>query len=389
MFQNIVHCENSHARLIDMRIVFVGGGTGGHFYPLIAVAESLNAKPEKPALYYFGPDEYDRDALKIHGISYIYCPAGKIRRYFSIANFTDVFKVIYGFFVALVRLFIIYPDVIFSKGGYTSIPVILAAKVLFIPVVIHESDSVPGRSSKITGRLARYIGVAYDEVADYFPPKKTALIGIPIRKAIQQRYDKAEARAYLNIPSDMPLIYVTGGSSGAERLNNQIIDALPRMLQVTRVFHQVGETNIPFVQERVQIKLKGTDLLSRYYLQGHLNEETVAMILSASDLVITRAGSTTLFEIAQHETPSILVPIPESISHDQVKNAYSYARKGAAVVMEEGNISDDLLIQEINSILTDGERYQSMVAATKTMQYPDAADKIANILISIGKEHGS
>lgn len=372
-----------------MRIVLVGGGTGGHFYPLIAVAESLNDTPEKPQLYYLGPEEYDRDTLMANGISYVYCPAGKVRRYFSIKNFTDVFKNIYGLLVAIVQLFKIYPDVVFSKGGYTSVPVIIAAKLLFIPLVIHESDSVPGRSTKLASKLARYIGVAYDEVAENFPASKTALVGIPIRRAIRQRYDKAEARAYLNIPNDMPVIYVTGGSSGAERLNNQVIDALPRVLQVSRVFHQVGETNLEFAKERVQIKIKDNNLLSRYYLQGYLNEETVAMVLSAADLVITRAGSTTLFEIAQHEIPAILVPIPESISHDQTKNAYAFARNGCAVVMEENNISDELLINEINNILTNGERYQQMVAATKTMQYPDAADKIANILISIGKEHGS
>jgi UDP-N-acetylglucosamine--N-acetylmuramyl-(pentapeptide) pyrophosphoryl-undecaprenol N-acetylglucosamine transferase len=372
-----------------MRIVLVGGGTGGHFYPLIAVAESLHDAPERPELYYFGPDEYDAEALKTQQITFVYCPAGKVRRYFSIANFTDLFKSLYGVLVALYKLFAIYPDVVFSKGGYTSVPVVLAAKLLFIPIVIHESDSVPGRSSRLAAKLARYVGIAYDEVASYFPPNKTALVGIPIRRAIRQRYDKAEARAFLNIPNDKPLIYVTGGSSGAERLNNQIVDALPQLLQSVRVFHQVGQTNIPFVQERVQIKLEDKQLLEHYYLQGYLNQETVAMVLSAADIVITRAGSTTLFEIAQHETPAILVPIPESISHDQRTNAYAYAREGAAIVIEEDNISYNLLIQEINNILTDEQRYQQMVVASRSMQYPDAADKIAHILISIGKEHGS
>lgn len=372
-----------------MRIVLVGGGTGGHFYPLIAVAETLRQTPENPELYYLGPDEYDREALNSQNITFVYCPAGKIRRYFSIANFTDIFKSLFGVFVAIYKLFLIYPDVVFSKGGYTSVPVILAAKLMFIPIVIHESDSVPGRSSRLAAKLARYVAIAYDEVAPFFPANKTALVGIPIRRAIRQRYDKVEARAFLNIPNDKPLIYVTGGSSGAERLNNQIIDALPQLLQTSRVFHQVGQTNIGFVQERAQVKIKDKQLLENYYLQGYLNQETVAMVLSAADIVITRAGSTTLFEIAQHETPAILVPIPESISHDQRTNAYAYAREGAAVVIEEDNFSDDLLVQEINNILTDGALYQQMVAASRSMQYPEAADKIGNILIRIGKEHGS
>jgi UDP-N-acetylglucosamine--N-acetylmuramyl-(pentapeptide) pyrophosphoryl-undecaprenol N-acetylglucosamine transferase len=372
-----------------MRIGLVGGGTGGHFYPLIAVAEVLNAVPEKPDLYYFGPDEYDRALLEQHSITFVKCPAGKTRRYFSINNITDFFKNISGILVAIIKLFQVYPDVVFSKGGYTSVPVMLAAKVLFIPIVIHESDSVPGRSSKLGAKLAQYIGVAYSEAAEFFPANKTALVGIPIRYAIQQRFDKAQAREFLQIPNDRALIYVTGGSQGAERLNNQIIEALPQLLSTARVFHQVGESNMAFIQERAQLVLEDKSLLQNYYLHGHLNEETVAMILSAADLVITRAGSTTLFEIAQHETPAIIVPIPESISHDQRTNAYAYARTGAGVVMEEENISENLLLQEINGILQDGERYQSMVAATKTMQYPDAAKKIAEILVSIGKEHGS
>ena len=372
-----------------MRIVLVGGGSGGHFYPLVAVAEELNASSSKPELYYFGPEPYDEDELIKHNIEFVSCPAGKLRRYFSIANITDFFKTIAGVFVAIYKLFVVYPDVVFSKGGYTTVPVMLAAKILFIPIVIHESDSVPGISSKVGAKLSQYIGIAYDEVAGYFPKSKTALVGIPIRKSIQQRFDKAEARQFLNIPNDKALLYVTGGSKGAERLNNQIIEALPRLLPSTRVFHQVGESNLGFMQERAQVVLTDPSMLDSYYLQAHLNEETVAMALSAADLVITRAGSTTLFEIAQHETPAIIVPIPESISHDQRSNAYAYARNGAAVVMEEDNITENLLIQEIESILKDGNKYQEMVAATRAMQYPEAAKKIADILISIGKEHGS
>lgn len=372
-----------------MRIVLVGGGTGGHFYPLIAVAETLNLSPEKPDLYYIGPDKYDAKALEKENIKFVHCPAGKTRRYASVANFFDFFKNIFGIFVALFKLFAIYPDVVFSKGGFTSVPVILAAKLLFIPVVIHESDAVPGRANKIGAKVARYIGIAHDDVAKFFPDSKTALVGIPIRKATAQGFAQSDARQLLNIPNDKPLIYITGGSSGSERLNNQVIDALPELLSSYRVFHQVGEKNIEFIKERIAAKKISPEQLSNYYLQGNLEAETVALVLSASDLVISRSGSTTLFEIALHEKPAILIPIPESISHDQRSNAYSYARNGGAEVIEEENLSDAVLIQEINSIVNDPNRYQTMVAGTKGMQYPEASQKIADILLSIGKEHGS
>lgn len=372
-----------------MRIVLVGGGSGGHFYPLIAVAEALNESAEKPELYYLGPNPFDAEMLAKESIRYVHCPAGKTRRYASIENFFDFFKNIAGMFVAFFKLFSIYPDVVFSKGGFTSVPVLIAAKLLFIPIVIHESDAVPGRASKIGAKLARYIAIAHDEVAQFFPKEKTALIGIPIRKAILNRYDKMQARASLNLPLNKPLVYVTGGSLGAERLNNQVVEALPKLLPMYSVFHQVGEKQAEVMQETIRALNIDETLLSSYFVQGHLSPETVALILSAADVVVCRSGSTTLFEIALHEKPAILIPIPETISHDQRTNAYSYARDGAAVVLEESNLNEAILTQEIQGILNNPLKYQTMVAATHKVQYPDAANKVAEILLSIGKEHGS
>lgn len=157
-----------------MRIGFVGGGTGGHFFPLIAVAEKLNNSGQNPELYYFGPDAYDATALQKHQITFVSCPAGKLRRYFSIQNFFDVFRNFFGVFIAIWKLYIIYPDVIFSKGGYTSVPILLAARFLRIPVVIHESDAIPGRANKLATKQARYVAIAYDDAAQFFPPEKTA-----------------------------------------------------------------------------------------------------------------------------------------------------------------------------------------------------------------------
>ena len=168
-----------------MRIGFVGGGTGGHFYPLIAVAEKLSTSQYSPELYYFGPSPYDKEALERHDIRFVSCPAGKLRRYFSIQNFLDVFRNFFGVFVAIWKLYLIYPDVIFSKGGYTSVPILTAAKLLRIPIVIHESDAVPGRANKLALKAAQYIGIAYDDAAQFFPPEKTALVGIPMRQEIK------------------------------------------------------------------------------------------------------------------------------------------------------------------------------------------------------------
>lgn len=370
-----------------MRIGFVGGGTGGHFYPLIAVAEMLNKSDYKPELFYFGPSPYDKDALAQHSITYVSCPAGKLRRYFSIQNFFDVFRNFFGIFVAIWKLYILYPDVIFSKGGYTSVPILIAARFLRIPVVIHESDAVPGRASKLATKMARYIGISYDDAHQYFPKEKTSLVGIPLRSEIKKI--PQDPFGLLGIPNDKPLLYVTGGSSGATRINELILQSLSNLLPHYRIFHQTGAENIEETRLSAQVLLGDSPLLSSYYAEGTLKAETVAALLAAASLIITRAGSTTLFEIAYHGKPSIVIPIPEDISRDQRTNAYAYARSGAATVIEEHNLTQHLLAQEIQTILGNQEQYQSMSLAAKSMYIDGAEEKIANILISIGVEHGS
>ena len=368
-----------------MKIGFVGGGTGGHFYPLIAVAEVLKTQEPNIELFYFGPAPYDKNLLLQHNITYIYCPAGKLRRYLSVENLLDTFRSFFGIFIAFGKLYQIYPDVIFSKGSYTSVPILLAAWALRIPIVIHESDSKPGRANAIAKHFARYIGIAYADAAQFFPAHKTALIGIPIRKEIGVINNSPFES--LGIPSNKPLIYVTGGSLGAERINNIIMKSLTDLLPHYRIFHQVGEANVKEIQQTAQALLVDSPLQQDYYVVGSVSATTVSELLDAATLIISRAGSTTLFEIAHHGKPSIVIPIPEEISHDQRTNAYAYARNGAASVIEEKNLTIHLLISEIHSIISDRELYQKMSSAALSQSLPDAATKVANILLSIGHEH--
>jgi len=370
-----------------MRIGLVGGGTGGHFYPLIAVADSLQSTPKKPELLYFGPEPYDQAALIEHEIRFEFCPAGKLRRYVSVQNFFDLFRNFFGIFIAIYKLYVWYPDVIFSKGGYTSVPILLAAKFLRIPVVIHESDAVPGRANLLVRRYARYIAISYDDAAQFFPPEKTALTGIPLRPELTTI--PTDPFATLSIPNDLPLIYITGGSLGAERINNLILQTLAELLPHYRIVHQTGTAHIDQIRLAAQSLVPDQTLLERYYLQPTLPAASVSALLAAASVVVTRAGSTTLFEIAHHQKPSIVIPIPEDVSRDQRSNAYAYARTGAASVLEEHNLTPHLLITEIHSIITDEAKTATMKAACAQFFIPDAAPKLANILISIGTEHGS
>jgi UDP-N-acetylglucosamine--N-acetylmuramyl-(pentapeptide) pyrophosphoryl-undecaprenol N-acetylglucosamine transferase len=370
-----------------MRILFVGGGTGGHFYPLIAVAEVLITHPRDPKLYYMGPNPFDKELLKKHNIKYVYCPAGKLRLYFSIQNFFDIFRNFFGVFVALFKLYLIYPDVIFSKGGYTSVPVLVAARLLRIPVVIHESDAVPGRANKIAKKFARYIAISYPQAAEFFDTKKTALIGIPLRSDIKKITENPFS--VIGIPDNPPLIYVTGGSLGAERINDIILRCLDELLPYYQIYHQVGPGRKEEMVLTAKTMITDPVLQSRYFVVERVDSAMVGALLSAASLVITRAGSTTLFEIAIHGKPSLIIPIPQDVSRDQMSNAYAFARSGAATVLEEQNLTESLLTNEINSIMGDPALWQQMSVAAREFARTDAAEKISGILIQIAQEHGS
>lgn len=371
------------------RVVLVGGGTGGHFYPLIAVAEQLNtftAQDERCELYYFGPNTYNEDALKVNNISFIYCPAGKQRKYFSLLNFFDKFKVFFGVFIAIWKLYYIYPDVIFSKGGYTSVPVTFAAWLLRIPIVIHESDTKPGSANKLAAKFARYIAISFDDVAHFFPTKKIALTGIPIRKAFLRSVENAQEK--LSIPNDKPLLLITGGSLGSQRINNLVLESLDELLPQFNILHQTGPEHETNVQGSAATLITDSSLLDHYYVKGSLSGEEMNLAQSAAVLIVSRAGSGTLFEIAHKGKPAIVIPIPEKISHDQRTNAYAYARTGAAVVLEEGNLTDGLLTAEITRIMGNQQEYATMSAAAAEFAKNNAALQIAETLRDIAQEHG-
>ncbi|MAZ30001.1 hypothetical protein CL655_01825 [bacterium] len=367
------------------RIGLVGGGTGGHFYPLMAVAEALREQQPDCELIYYGPEPYRQDRLDERSIRFSYIMAGKQRRYFSVRNLLDKVKIILGVFQAMIKLYRDYPDVLLSKGGYTSVPVVLAAAFLRIPIIIHESDAVPGRANRLAKRFARYIAVSYDDAAKYFPADKTALTGIPIRQAFFKA--NPNPRQALGIASDAPIIFVTGGSLGAQRINTLVLDSLDELLPNYLLIHQAGEDNIKAVQETALARGLPAHLMERYFVLGHVSADIMAAALEAAALVVSRAGSTSIFETALKGKPAIIIPIPEAISHDQRTNAYAYARSGAASVVEEHNLTDGLLAAEVNRIMSDQAVYQAMAEAARQFTNPDAAAKLAGTTLGIAAEH--
>ena len=380
-----------------MRIVLTGSGSGGHFYPLIAIAEALTEQARErkllmPELSLLGPDPYDREALFACGISYRYVPAGKVRRYTSLKNITDAAKTVVGVFVALWRLLLVYPDVIVSKGSYTSVPVVLAAVLLRIPVVLHESDVRPGRANALVARFAHTIAISYEDTASHFPAACAAKIirtGIPVRRHLLKAPAGDPYRILRITPasSGSPLILVLGGSQGAERVNDLMVTALDGLLPTYSILHQTGEQNAHITAESARALIKKKELLKRYYVRGFLDADALGAALSTSSLVISRAGSGSIYEVALAGKPSILIPIPEEISHDQRLNAYAYARTGAAVVMEEKNLTAHLLTAEIGRIMNDPALRERMSTAARAFASGGAAQKLAVLLVDIGLEH--
>jgi len=377
-----------------MKIVLTGGGTGGHFYPLMAVAAEIYkiAEDEKiiePSLYYIGTEEYDSAALAEHNIIFMHAPSGKVRKYFSIRNAIDPFIVLFGTLKALWQLFMLYPDVVFSKGGFVSVPTLVAAWLLRIPIVVHESDAVPGKATKLGARMAKWVAVSYPGASKLLPkvPRdKIALTGNPVRETIATPA-KEGAHEYLDLDNGVQTIFVIGGSSGAQAINDAVLDSLPELLTRYQVIHQTGHKNIDKVNGIAKVILKDHPFAERYKSFGFLNTLAIRMSAGAADLLIIRAGSGTIFEAASWGIPSIVVPIPEDISHDQTKNAYAYASTGAAIVIKQKNLEPSILVNEVDRIMRDQTLQDNMSKAARDFSKPKAAHKIANIILKTALGH--
>lgn len=373
-----------------MKIVLTGGGTGGHFYPLIAIAEKLNQLADERKvlsfkMYYFSDAPYDKSALFDNGLEFRSIPAGKLRLYFSIQNFFDVFKTATGILKAIVELYTIYPDVVVAKGGYASFPTLFAARILRIPVIIHESDSIPGRVNKWAGKFAARIAVSYAETGEYFPKNKVAHTGQPIRGELIKAAPEG-AFEYLDMDSSLPVLFIVGGSQGAEIINNIVIDILPKLVEKYQIIHQTGIANFESNTTRANFLLSDSLFKTRYKPFAFLNPLAMKMAAGASTLIISRAGSM-IFEIASWGVPTILIPITNSNGDHQRKNAYNYARAGGGIVIEESHFDGAILQFEIEQLLNAPERLQEMKKSALVFAKGDAARTIADEIISIALEH--
>ncbi len=374
-----------------MKILFTGGGTGGHFFPVIAVVRELKRIAEEEQildleLYYMGPDDFGKELLAAEEIFFFPIGTGKVRRYASFLNFFDIFKTFFGILRALVSVFLIMPDVVFSKGGYGSVPAVIAALIFRIPLIIHESDSVPGKVNTFSSRFAVRIGIAFPSVAKFFPKEKTAVVGIPVRKRVLGG-NPALARESMNIFSNLPVVGIMGSSQGSQKINDAVLGVLKDLTEEYEVIHQTGAKNFEETKGEAMVALEYGHK-ERYHPIGFLDEQEMREFYAASDLIISRASASSIFEIAAWGKPSILVPLFNSAQEHQLKNAYEYASTGTAEIIEEGNLTPHILLGEIRRMLDNKEMLHRMGEAAQRFARIDAAEIIARELLRLGLHEG-
>jgi len=381
--------------------MLTGGGTGGHFYPLIAVArEIIKIAREKhiidPELIFASDSFYDKKVLDEENIRFLKLPAGKMRRYFSFLNFIDFFKIIFGILVSIFKIYSEMPDVVFSKGGYASAPVVIAARIFRIPLIIHESDVVPGKAHNFVKSYAKRVAVSFDKTVKYFPKASVALIGNPVRSGLY-RGNLEESREAFNlefVKDDKgtnkifpEVILILGGSQGAQKINEIILMVLPELVKNYQIIHQCGAKNLEETKNISEVVLKDLEHKNRYHVFGFLNEFDYRDAGFASDLIISRASAGTIFEIAEWGKPSILIPITNSAQNHQRENAWEYAKIGAAEVIEEANLAPHIFLSEIKNIMKNNEKKEKMSVSAKNFSKPEAARKIAEEIINMALDH--
>ena len=371
-----------------MKILFTGGGTGGHIFPIIALAREIRKtfpEPEELEFYYIGPkDEFSSILLSQEEIKVKRVLTGKIRRYFGflaiLQNFIDIlFKIPLGVIQALFYIFFLAPDLIFSKGGYGSIPAVISGWLLRVPIFLHESDASPGMANKFLSKFSLEIFVSFPvKETEFFSLEKMISVGNPIRKELLEGSEK-EAKATFKLAGEKPIILVLGGSQGAQRINDMLLQILPEILLDFEIIHQTGPKNFNEVKAETDIII--TKELKKYYHPFPFLEEVIlGQAYQIADLVVARAGSGSIFEISALGLPSILIPLAEAAQNHQVKNAYSYAENEACLVIEESNLTPHFFLERLKYLFSHPEELEKMKRGAREFSKPRAAQVVAEYI---------
>lgn len=347
------------------RIILTGGGTAGHVTPNIALIPELQKRGFE--IHYIGSKTgIEKELMANFDIPYYGISSGKLRRYFDVKNFTDPFRILKGYSEASKLIKKINPDVIFSKGGFVTVPVVKAAARRKVPCVLHESDISPGLANRLCLSSATAICANFPETIDNLPKDKAHLTGTPIRGELFTG-NRLEGLDFCGFTANKPVILVVGGSLGAVRVNEAVREILPQLLEKYQVIHLCGK-------DKVDHSLDGTEGYVQYeYIQKELSD-----LLDAADFVISRAGANAICELLALNKPNILIPLSREASRgDQILNAASFKKQGFSYVIEEEDLTSEGLLEAVQYVDENQEKYR---ATMKASNQQDAVLKVADII---------
>jgi UDP-N-acetylglucosamine--N-acetylmuramyl-(pentapeptide) pyrophosphoryl-undecaprenol N-acetylglucosamine transferase len=369
-----------------MRILFVGESAAGHLSPILAVYEEIkkiieSRKYSEPLEFMLISSEshFLREVLQGTEMKYKIIKAAKHRNYFSPQVIIDFFRFIAGFFQSIYYVYDYMPDIIFSKGGYISFPVVMTSWIFRIPIIIHESDVVASPIDKFMFRFAKKVAVSFIDSKEIYNSSKVFFSGNPVRSFIAQG-NRQEALKNFVLNEEKPIIFIMGGSEGAEEINNLVLEILPDLLRNYQIIHQCGVGNYEKVKAAVE-KLN-IPSLNDYHLFAFLKER-IANAYAVCDLVVSRAGANTVSEIMVVGKPSVLIPLASAISDKQKKNAYHYSQSGASILLSEKNLKPHLLLSIVNDVFHSSLKTMEMKRAARQLAIPDAAKRIAEEIVDM------
>ena len=346
------------------KIVMSGGGSAGHVVPNIALFDALSKDYE---IYYMASEDgMERALVEKLDIPYLPISSGKLRRYLSVKNFTDAFRVVKGFAQAVGYLRKVKPDLVFSKGGFVVVPVVMAAGFLKIPVVLHESDITPGLATKISLPFARAVCISFPESKQHIKHKRIHLSGTPIREVIFKG-DAAKGRELCGFDESKPVLLVMGGSQGSAKLNSVVKESIEKLTKSYNVVHLCGK-------DKMDADLSDT----RGYVQFEYLDEEMPHILAAADIVASRAGANSIFEFLALRKPNLLIPLTKEQSRgDQLENAESFKKQGFSKVLLEEDMDSLTFVMEIIDLFTHKEKY---IATMDNSLVTDGVNEIVRVI---------
>lgn len=350
------------------KIVLTGGGTAGHVTPNIALLPQL-IQHSFDICYIGSYHGIEKELIEAANIPYYGISSGKLRRYIDLKNLSDPFKVVKGLGQSIRLLRKIKPDIVFSKGGFVSVPVVLAARFCHIPVIIHESDITPGLANKLAIPFAKKVCCNFPETLQYLPKDKALLTGSPIRQELLSG-NAENARSYCHFHAEKPVLLVIGGSTGSKIINETIRAQLPTLLKNYQVIHLCGKGN-----------LDESLMHTAGYAQFEYISQQLKDMFALSDIVISRAGANSICELLALHKPNILIPLSAAASRgDQILNAKSFAKQGFSYVIEEENLSGNTLLTALNEVSSQKESY---ISAMKQSGQMDSIDTIIQLILSM------